>query len=64
MDIKNEMDIVRKQLRDDKELYYAWQSNIAMPFIDECHRVGIEHEKLHEVANKAAKYFLDLLIKD
>lgn len=64
MSIKNEMDVVRKRLRDDKELYYGWQSNIAMVFVDECHRVGIEHEKLHKVANTAAKYFLDLLIKD
>ena len=64
MSIKNEMDVVIKELQNDKGYYYGWQSNIAMAFVDECHKVGIEHKKLHEVANTAAKYFLDLLIKD
>jgi len=63
MSIKNEMDVIRKELWNDKELYCGWQSNIAMAFMDECHRMGIKHKKLHEVANNAAKNFLNLLIK-
>jgi len=64
VDIKNELDVVRKELQNDEGLYFAWQSNIAMAFVDACDKEGIKHEKLHEVANNAAKNFLDLLIKN
>lgn len=64
MDVKKELDVVRKALKDDKSYYFSWQSNIAMAFVDECYRKGISHGKLHEVANDAAKNFLDMLIKD
>ena len=65
--IKKELAIVVKALRDDKDLYYAWQSNIAMSFIDGFNR---KHPKssnslsIHEIANQAAKNFLDSLIKE
>ena len=46
--------------------YYSWQANIAMAFVDECHRLDPvtkkwDKEVLHRVANNAAKNFLDLL---
>lgn len=57
--------ILVKHLKDDPELYYAWQANIAMQFEDECSRKKIYGRvKLHEAANTAAKNFLDLLIRD
>lgn len=59
-----------KALKEDYELYYAYQANIAMSFVDECHRFKkrtgnkyLNQEDLHEIANTAAKNFLNLLIK-
>lgn len=61
-------DEVFKKIREDKELYYAYQSNIAMAFKDEYHRARkdkayIGSIAIHEIANKAAKNFLNLLIE-
>lgn len=63
MDVKKELDVVRKALKEDEGYYFSWQSNIAMAFVDACHREGIGHSKLHAAANTAAKNFLNLLIK-
>ena len=51
-----------KALKSDPELYFAYQSNIAVPFMDECRRNKVYSSKLHKIANDAAKYFLNLLI--
>lgn len=67
MDCKEAMDVVTKALREDPGYYIGWQANIAMAFIDEYkRRLGMERttEILHEIANQAAKNFLDLLKKD
>lgn len=68
---QKELDVVRKELREDEGYYIAWQANIAMAFVDEFSRYKKNHNKttvskvdVHEIANNAAKYFLDLLIKD
>jgi len=66
-----------KMLREDPELYYAYQANIAMAFKDnmdwaatkvECGEDNVSYtvsrEQLHTIANDAAKYFLNLLIKE
>jgi hypothetical protein len=67
--------VIREMKKDTSEgsYYYTWQANIAMAFYDEFHR---ELEKrtgftrylfiengIHEIANNAAKSFLNLLIK-
>jgi hypothetical protein len=59
-----------KALREDKECYYAWQSNIAMSFYDsyinrlhKSEKRCLNRGELHSVANDAAKSFLNLLIK-
>ena len=54
-----------EMLKSDPEMYYGYQSNIAMAFYDEYRRTGnnLSHEKVHEVANNAAKKFLNQLIK-
>lgn len=55
-------------IRADKDLFLAFQANIAMPFKDKAHELGLvspdgkDDELLHEVANEAAAQFLDLLI--
>ena len=41
--------------------YYLWQANIAMAFKDEWNRWDKPECYVHEVANNAAKNFLDLL---
>lgn len=53
----------------DKDYYYSWQANIAMAFKDEWQRASdsgglpCTPEHIHNIANDAAKYFLDLLCK-
>jgi len=60
-----------KELREDPELFYAYQANIAMSFLDEHHNFKKKHDKkvlnkkeLHTVANNAATNFLNLLTKE
>ena len=63
----NAFKVFAKELRKDKELYYSYQSNIAMAFNDEVRRKNhkyLSNEKLHEVSNTAAKNFLNLLIRE
>lgn len=54
-------------LKNDPELYYAWQANIAVQFQDEFAK-NIKFYKnkkdIHEISNNAAKNFLDLLISN
>jgi hypothetical protein len=66
---KEVMDQLCKDLKEDKRegsYYYSWQCNIAMSFFDECLRnkdkVKVSTKNLHEITNKAAKNFLDLLL--
>ncbi len=54
-------------LREDKSLYRAYKSNIAMAFVDTfCQHHNNDLDKLgdlkiHKIANEAASYFLNLL---
>ena len=53
-------------LNNDPELYYGCQSNIATAFIDEYHRFPKKHKNkqdILQIANTAAKNFLDMWIK-
>jgi purine nucleoside phosphorylase len=63
-------DSLFKALREDPELYYAYQANIAMAFVDTYHnykkkmdKASLNYEDIHTIANEAAQYFLNLLIK-
>ena len=61
--------VLQKHLREDKSegsYYYSWQANIAMAFYDEARRQYPETYAIdfHNVANLAAKNFLDNLIKE
>lgn len=58
------------ELRIDEELYYVWQSNIAMAFKDSYYHYKQENDKqyinnkdMYLIANDAAKNFLNLLIR-
>jgi len=64
---KQAVKIVRETIKNDSELYYAYQANIAMAFKDEHYWVKKKMKKsalsngdIHEVANQAAKNFLNL----
>lgn len=62
------MDNIFKRIKNEPDLHYAWQANIAMAFKDEFWRrkntnktlIDVEDD-LHEMANQAAKNFLDQL---
>jgi hypothetical protein len=64
--LEESVNVLRKALKEDEELYYGYQANIAMAFVDE---VGssdlvIDHNDLHEIANTSAINFLNTLIGD
>lgn len=56
---------IQKHLNEDEDYYMSWQANIALQFYDEYrrHDTILPHAKLHEIANNAAKNFLNLLLK-
>ena len=71
MNLKEAIEFLGKSLKEDPELYYTWQSNIAMSIYDgfysslptdiisvECYK---NRKLFHEKCNNAAKRFLDLL---
>lgn len=52
-----------KALKKDKELFYGWQSNIAVAMQDAYANSG-NKEDIHKISNEGAKNFLNLLIKE
>ena len=59
-----------KALKNDPELFYAYQANIAMAFKDNVRwykqktgKKSLSSGDLHEIANDAAKYFLNQFCK-
>ena len=67
--IEKAVKTLSKALRNDSELFYAYQANIAMQFKDQYavkrKEKGYSYmntDDVHEVANDAAKSFLALLI--
>lgn len=67
---KEAVDKIIYELETDKDYYYMWQANIAMAYIDneawykqKTKKKFLNHEDKHVIANNAAKYFLDILIK-
>jgi hypothetical protein len=59
------MERIIKELSEDKSegsYYYSWQANVAMAFKDEFQRnYDIDKGNIHQVANNAARNFLDML---
>lgn len=56
-----------KNLKTDKDYFYAWQSNIAIQFADEYYRKNKKYKNrkdIHDIANQAAINFLNLLTTD
>lgn len=64
---KKMIEELQETLRTDKELYYGYQSNIAMAFYDEYlknEKKYKNHQDIHLIANNAAKNFLNLLMNE
>lgn len=51
-------DTIAEALRNDKDLFYSYQADIAMAFKDQCAAKGISFPDLHDIANTAARDFL------
>ena len=65
-EIQNAVETLTKAIKDDPELYYAYQANIAMAFKDEYNRNHKKYknkEDVHKIANTAAKNFLNIWIR-
>jgi hypothetical protein len=69
MTTKDAINHLTTELAKDKSegsYYHTWQANIAMSFYDEFSREHPDNygtfKLLHQIANQAAKNFLDLLI--
>ncbi len=60
MTLKEALDYLCEKLRREPDYFYAWQSNIAMIFLDEINQN--RDLSLSENANNAAKQFLNQLI--
>lgn len=58
-----------KALREDKDFFYAWQSNIAVAFQDEVaefrtKKKYLNRQDVHKISNDSAIRFLNNLIND
>jgi len=64
MDFQEAFRVFAKTLRRDKGLYRAYQANIAMAYYDCARWEGSRDSsaKRHAVGNRAADYFLKLLL--
>lgn len=68
--MKNELKIVTDSIKSDRELFYAYQSNIAMAFVDSCanlkrksNKKYLSNSDIHKAANDAAINFLNTWTK-
>lgn len=59
--IKKAAEQLQEELRNDKDLYYAYQANIAVAMQDAYKEVS-DKEDIHRISNIGAKNFLDLFI--
>jgi len=69
MDVQQAVKVLSESLTKDHDLYYSYQSNIAMAFVDEFNKESEHHGKMsaaigvHHIANQAAINFLNNLIR-
>jgi len=66
MELQQAVKVLIEALRNDPSYYEGWKSNIAMSFKDEFSRSLPKDDDLpiHDIANKAADNFLQLLTKE
>lgn len=72
MNFKEAVKVVQDGIRNDPELYYGYQANIAMAFVDaianwrrksKLNAGYINKTVIYETANEAAKNFLNLWMR-
>jgi len=65
MKFQEAFQVFTKTLKKDKALYQAYQANIAMAYYDCARWEGSRDSsvKRHAIGNRAATYFLDLLLR-
>ena len=65
MNFKKAFKVFTKELRTDKGLYQAYQSNIAMAYFDCAHweHSRDSNKKRRAIGNRAADHFLGILLK-
>jgi len=69
--VKQAIEKITDELKNDEAYYIGWQANIAMAFKDEFHRQAgnpgemrhINSDELHVISNTAADNFLALLCR-
>lgn len=67
MNIQEAMKIVTREIANDPNYRITWQANIAMAFKDqwmktmEINSDCVDYKTIHDIANKAANNFLDIL---
>lgn len=67
-DVRKAVATLTQALKDDPEYRLSWVANIAMQFkdravLDSAGRLILCRAELHDLANKAAEGFIDLLCK-
>ena len=64
-DLEKAVKILGKALKKNKDFFYGWQSNIAVCMEDEAYKQKSRdsRQKIHEISNKGAINFLNMLIK-
>jgi len=57
------MIVLKEAFLTDDDYRIGWQANIAMAFYDEAIRrdIGVSHDELYNLSNKAAENFIKLL---
>ena len=57
------MAVLKEAFLTDDDYRLGWQANVAMAFYDEAIRcdIGVSHDELHNLSNKAAENFIKLL---
>ena len=65
MEFQKALKVFQKTLRKDKGLYQSYLANIAMAYFDcaNWEKSRDSSAKRHAIGNRAAKYFLDLLLQ-
>ena len=69
MEFQKALKVVTDGIKNDPDLYITYQIDIARAFTDEFHRIAgepgemvfVNSDELHEIADQAAKNFLNLL---
>jgi hypothetical protein len=61
METKEAIDHLSAELKKDIGYWFAWQSNIAVAFVDELSKRGYKLPDQYDLANTAADNFLKIL---